>query len=81
MGNLFNLQMNDLPTSIKKLVIHKCSNFAANLNCLPDSIEELHLNYKYKKRILKIPLNLKKLICSENYPYINDFVMQNVQIY
>ncbi len=73
--------MDNLPTSIKKLVINKFSIYDADLNCLPDSIEELHLNFHYKKRILKIPSNLKKLVCDENYPYKDDFVMCNVQTY
>ncbi len=70
----FNLKMDNLPTSIKKLVINKYSNYDQDLNCLPDYIEELQLNSDYKKRILKIPSKLKKIICHNDYPYKDDFV-------
>ncbi len=53
--------MDNLPTSIKKLVIKKYSNYNMDLNCLPNLIKELHLNYKYKKHILHIPSNINVL--------------------
>ncbi len=79
LGYTFNLEMNNLPTSIKKLVICKYSDYNMDLNCLPDFVEELQLNDSYKKRILNIPSNLKKLICDKNYKYKDDFAMCIVQ--
>ena len=73
--------MNNLPTSIKKLVINEHSNYDKDLNCLPYYIEELQLNKSYNKRILKIPQNLKKIICHKNYLYKNDFIACVVKIY
>ena len=81
LGYDFNLQMDNLPTSIKKIIIDKGSSYNKDLNCLPDFVEELHLNRYYKKRILNIPSNLKKIICSTKYPYKNDFTMCIVEIY
>ena len=81
LGYGFNLEMNNLPTSIKKLVISKYSDYNIKLNCLPNFIEELHLNRHYPHPILNIPTNLKKLICMANYPYINDFKIFDVKTY
>ena len=81
LGKYFNLEINNLPTSIKKLVIDKDSYYNMDLNCLPDFIEELHLNYHYKKRILNIPSNLKKIVCYIIYPYKDDFLICDVEIY
>ena len=80
LGDCFDLEILNLPTSLKKLVILN-DNYKHNLNCLPNFIEELHLNRKYKKRILNIPPNLKKLICDKNYPYEHDFENRDVKIY
>ncbi len=68
----FNSQINDLPTSIKTI---KLNTFKYNqeLNCLPISIEYLKLNESYNKKISNIPKGLKKIVCSKNYPFINDF--------
>ena len=81
LNRFFNLQMDNLPTSIKKIIIDKKSIYNKDLNCLPDFVEELHLNAKYKKRIMRIPSNLKKLVCHKNYPHINDFSTYDVKIY
>ncbi len=80
LGYDFNLKIDNLPTFIKKLVMHKNSNYNADLNCLPDCIEELYLNHAYKKRIMHIPRNLKKLVCHKDYLYQNDFKFYNVEI-
>ncbi len=45
----FNLQIDNLPTLIKKLVINKRSYYNLDLNFLPDYVEELQLNRFYKK--------------------------------
>ena len=81
LGYNFYLRMDNLPTSIKILRIHKKSDYNMDLNCLPDFIEELHLNINYKKRILHIPSNLKKIVCHKDYPHINDFSMCDIEIY
>ncbi len=47
----FNLQMDNLPTLIKKIIICHCGSYDADLNCLPVFVEELQLNKNYKKRI------------------------------
>ena len=75
----FSLEMNNLPTSIKKIVINKKSHYNTDLNCLPDFVEELHLNSYYRKRILNIPSNLKKLKCDKYYPYKDDFAMIDIE--
>ena len=77
----FHLGLDNLPTSIKILRINKKSYYNVDLNCLPDFIEELHLNFNYKKRILYIPSNLKKIVCYKDYPYINDFSNYCIEIY
>ena len=74
-------QVNNLPTSIKKLVFDIHSLYEQDLNCLPDYIEELQLNMYYRQRILNIPSNLKKLICYELYPHKDDFSMCEVETY
>ncbi len=77
----FSLRMDNLPSSIKKIIIDIDSDYNEDLNCLPDYVEELQLNRKYKKRIFRIPSNLKKLICDKNYSYKDDFTMCVVQTY
>ena len=73
------MELNNLPTSLKKLVFDMGIHYDKDLNCLPDFMEELHLNKSYKKRIIHIPSNLKKLVCDKDYPYINDFSMCEIE--
>ncbi len=68
----FNSPMNDLPTSIKTITFN-CDEYAHELNCLPISVEYLKLNESYDKKISNIPKGLKKIGCSKNYKFINDF--------
>ena len=68
----FNSPMNNLPTSIK-IIRMNCYKYEHELNCLPNSVEYLKLNCSYNKKILNIPKGLKKIICSRNYKFINDF--------
>ncbi len=68
----FNSPMNNLPISIK-IINLKCEEYEHELNCLPISVEYLKLNEFYNKKILNIPKGLKKIVCFENYPFINDF--------
>ncbi len=37
------------------------------------TVEYLKLNKSYNKKISNIPKGLKKIVCSENYKFINDF--------
>ena len=73
LGYNFNLELNNLPNSIKKISFDYYSEYDKELNCLPEFVEYLELNKKYNKKIKKFPLNLKTIKCSKNYKYINDF--------
>lgn len=59
LGKCFNLQIDNLPNSIKILKIFN-DNYNKNLNCLPNSIEILQLPKNYK--IENIPSNLQKIL-------------------
>ena len=37
----FNLELNDLPTSIKKIIFDKESKYNNELNCLPKFVEQI----------------------------------------
>ena len=69
----FDLELDNLPSSIKKITFDKISKYNQELNCLPTQLSILQLPSDYNKQILSIPNALKKLICSKNYPCINDF--------
>lgn len=70
----FNLELNNLPNSIKIIEFKNTLNtFQHELNCLPDSIEDLSLPWFYAKQIKKIPLHLKKITSNKYYCCINDF--------
>ena len=77
LGYRFNLELNNLPTSIKKIIFLN-SNYNAELNNLPNSIEYIQLPFRYDKKILNIPTKLKVIKCSEDYKYINDFIIYQV---
>ena len=82
LGHDFNLKLNDLPSSIKKLVI-KNVDYNHELNCLPNNIVYLELPFYYNKEIKKYPKQLKTIKCNKNYKYIDE-VKQNgfeVEIY
>ena len=64
----FNLELNNLPTSIKKILFLN-SDYNWELNNLPNSIEYIELPYYYKKKILNIPTKLKVIKCSKKYKY------------
>jgi hypothetical protein len=61
------LNLNNLPNSIKQLIFDNNFNLSSELNCLSDTIEHIKLPTNYKFEIKKLPLNLKKISCSENY--------------
>ena len=75
LGYAFNLELNDLPSSIKKLVIYYV-NYVHELNCLPNNLEYLELPERYDKEIKKYPKQLKTIKCNKDYKYIDE-VKQN----
>ena len=78
---LFNLELNDLPTSIKKIIFNKNSKYNKELNCLPKFVEQIQLSEYYNKQIKNLPSKLNKVICSSKYKYIKDFNNLEVQTY
>jgi hypothetical protein len=62
----FDLELNDLPQSIKKISFNY-SNYNKELNCLPSNIE---LPLFYNKEIVKYPNKLKTIKCFNEYKYI-----------
>ena len=76
----FDLELNNLPNSIKKLVFNKSSNFNKELNCLPNSVEYIELPEEYDKKILNIPISLKKISCWKNYNWIGYLRNELIQI-
>ena len=80
LGELFNLELDNCPSSIKKLIFIKYSNYNKELNCLPPGMSILQLPRGYNQQIQNIPPGLKKLICSKNYPYCRDFVNKKIEI-
>jgi hypothetical protein len=69
----FNLELNDLPSSIKKIIFNKHSYYDKPLNNLPKRIELLELPSEYDIPITNIPREFKKIICSKNYKFIDDY--------
>jgi hypothetical protein len=65
----FNLELNDLPQSIKKICFNS-SNYNKELNCLPSNIEYIQLPKNYDKEIVKYPNKLKTIKCLDKYKYI-----------
>ena len=76
-----NLELNNLPSNLKKIVIQSQSKFNKELNNLPNSIEEIILNVSYNKQIKNIPQNFKKITCCEDYPFIDDFENYEISHY
>jgi hypothetical protein len=81
LGLNFDLELNDLPSSIKKIIFHKKSEYNIPLNNLPKGIELLELPKYYNIPIINIPQELKKIICSKDYEFINDFTNFKVETY
>ena len=75
-----NLELNNLPSSIKKISFGKESYYNKELNCLPSGLEILQLPIYYNLQIKNIPRGLKKLICDTDYQFINDFVCLEVEV-
>jgi hypothetical protein len=74
----FNLEINNLPNSIKKL---KISKYDKDLNNLPNSIKRLELPSDYLLQIKKLPSNLKTIKCSKDYEFVKDFEGFNVEFF
>jgi len=64
-----NLNLDNLPNSIKKIYI---DYYEKELNNLPNSIEYLEL-INYNLKIKKMPKKLKTIKCNKQYKYIDDF--------
>ena len=69
----FNLELNDLPTSLKKIIFNKDSGYNKELNCLPKFVEQIQLPENYDKQIKNLPSKLNKVICLPQYKYIENF--------
>jgi len=80
LGYSFNLELNDLPSSIKKIVF-KNNNYKKKLNCLPTNIELIELPEYYKLKIENIPKRLKKIICDKDYKFVDDYSNIEVEYY
>jgi len=74
----FNLKLNNLPISIKKISFNIYSCYNNKLNNLPNSIEYLELPYNYNHQIKNIPKKLKLIKYNNKYKYINDFINYQV---
>ena len=46
LGYNFNLELNDLPNSLKKIIFYRYSKYNKELNCLPKFVEHIQLPYK-----------------------------------
>ncbi len=80
LGKYFNSELNNLPCSINSIVL-KNENYNKKLNCLPNNIELIALPKYYNLKIEKIPDKLKKLKCSINYNFKNDFSNIEIEYY
>jgi hypothetical protein len=81
LGKYFNLELNNLPSSIKKITFDKNSMYNKKLNCLPNGLSILELSASYNEQISLIPSALSKVICSKKYKFINDFTGIQVETY
>jgi hypothetical protein len=78
-GNRYIATLENLPLSLKILLIPKYMPDNMNYDCLPDSIEILKWDEfgKYYKKISRLPSNLKKIIsnvyCNENINMLKHF--------
>ena len=75
----FNLELDNVPSSIKKIIFSKNSKYNKELNCLSNRTEIPWLLFGYNFPIKNIPHKLKKLICSKNYPFKTNFVGVEVE--
>jgi hypothetical protein len=78
-GENFNLKLENLPNSIKQISLNNVY-YNQDLNLLPVSIEFIALPYYYHKKIYHIPKSLKRIKCSQDYIFINDYKKQHICI-
>jgi hypothetical protein len=81
LGELFNLELNNLVNSIRKITFEKYSYYNKDLNLLPDSIEFICLPFRYQQKIYNFPKSLKLIKCHNSYLYKNDFYNKNISIH
>ena len=81
LGYNFDLELNNLPNFIKRIIFYISSNYNKELNNLPNLLEYLELPKKYDKKISNIPNSLKTVKCYQNYKFINDFDLLEVITY
>ena len=79
-GVNFSHPLDNLPSGIKIIKFRNESIYNRELNCLPNSVEEIVLPKIYSKCIEKIPSQLKKIICYEKYKFINWIMNFDIQI-
>jgi len=77
----FVLELINLPNSIKQVIFSLDSQYDESLDNLPNSVEYLKLPQDYLLKIKKFPKNLKKIVCVEDYEYIDDFKNYEVETY
>ena len=79
LNHSFNLELNNLPNGIKKIVFCILT-YDHVLNCLPNSVEYLHLSRNYEHKLEKIPKNLKKIFCTKKYKYTEHLINNGIEI-
>lgn len=70
----FDMELNNIPTSIRKIIFNRYSKYNRELNCLPNSVVFLQLPETYYKKISHLPSELKIIHYSKKYKYVKDFV-------
>ena len=70
----FNLDLNDLPSSIKILSFNSESDYNKDLNNLPQSLEKLYLPSNYNKKIINLNPNCQ--IIQKKEPVLSDMVLR-----
>ena len=68
-SHYFDKELCNLLNGLKLLSFIKYSTFNQSIDLLPDSVETIYLPKDYTTEINKLPLNLKRLVVNENYPY------------
>ena len=73
----YNFKLVNLPNTLKILYI---SSYDLNLDCLPDSIEELYFKFQISDEIdiNKIPMNLKLFCLNASYTF-NDVITKQIK--
>ena len=79
-GYHFNLELNNLPSSIKTMLFNN-DYYDKKLNNLPQGLELLRLPSDYNLPIENIPKELKKIICGIFYKYQKDFKNIKIEYY